>query len=134
MARLGWDCAQGRTYLQIALRRKSEVVLFSVKLPPQDCLRFRPGGVSLPQLLCGYGLLLEAVGVGVRTEERVNAPKEVEENLLSFRGASLAGGYGVVQVYVYLGQGVSQQIDGGLRLLSIVVRLGPPLVGGLGGN
>ena len=74
---LRWDCAQGRTHLQLALRRQSEVVLFSVDLPSQDCLFCQSGGVSLPHLISGDGLLSEAAGGCVHLEECVNATEEV---------------------------------------------------------
>ena len=53
---------------------------------------------------------------------------------MSFCGAALEGGDEVVQVYVYLVQGVSLQLGGGLRPLLIFWWLVPLLVGGLGGR
>ena len=90
------------------------MVLFSVKLLPQDCLHCQPGGVSLPHIISGDGLLSDYVGGCVWPEDCVNATEEVTEHLLSFRGATLAGGHEIIQVDVYLGQGMPVQLGGGL--------------------
>ena len=107
------------------------MVLFCVKLPPQYCLIGLPGGVSLPYIICGYGLISETVCGCIQPEDCVDAPKEVAEHLLLFCGSALVCGDEVVQVDVYLGQGVHLQLGGGLRPLFIVVWLGRPLFRGL---
>ena len=118
-------------HLELALGCESEAVLFCVELPPQYCIIGRPGGVPLPDLLCEYGLLTKTVCGCVWPKDCVDAPKEVAEHLLLFREAALACGDEIVQVDVYLGQGVHPQIGGGLHPLFIVVCLGCPLFRGL---
>ena len=122
LVRCGGDCVQGRTHFSFALGHELEVVLSCVELPLQNRLLGGPGCISLPELLCRDRLLTEAVGIYVRSEDFVDAPKTVAEHLSSLCGAALASGDKFVQVDVYLGQGVLPLLGGGQRPLFVVGR------------
>ena len=104
---------------------QSEVVIFSIELPPQGYICCQTGGVSLSQLHSEDRILSGAVSGCVCPEDCVDAPEEVAEHLLLFHGATLAVGDEVFQVDAYLLQSIPLQLCGGLRKLSINVWLRP---------
>ena len=114
-------------HFAFVLGRESEVVIFCVKLPHQNRLLGGPGGVSLPDILRRDWLITEAIGVDVRSEGFVNAPKNGVDHLSYLFWDPLASGGKVVQVDIYLVQGVPLLIGGGLRPLFVIGRFWKPV-------